>query len=463
LKYRGIITTAAAAVAGVTAVLALPVSASAAIQPTSVTTSLSGGGQSGLSITVSAGTAVTDSSVLHGANATRATGRVTYTIYSDVACTRQVSGGSLKTIVTPGILPASSPVLLPPGTYYWRAMYSGDSNNSPSQSSCGPANEVLTVVRAATALSTVMSGANKVGTFISIPSGAPVTDVAKLTGTDARNATGTVTYQVFSDSACSALAAPPMTVPVSGSAVPRSGAVVLTALGNYYWRTVYSGDVSNSPSASPCGSEVLNIRQIPLFDTLHQQMNAMTSTTVRLSTSVPNDLLVAFVAARGPVKGNQTSVVSGGGVTWHFLARSNARRGDAEIWWARSPRKLFAVKVTAKAHFTGLPITLVVASYKDALSIGNHTVKHAPTGAPTASVRTTWAGSWVWGVGIDWAKGIARTPAAGQSIAAQHLDPTDTYWTQATQKVTFVKGTVVTIHDTAPTADPYNMVLVEIR
>jgi hypothetical protein len=463
LKYRGILRAAAVAVAVATAALAAPAAADAAIQPTSVTTELSGGGQVGLTVSVTAGVPVTDFAAVHGANAATATGRVTYTIFSDAACTRQVSGGSLKTITTPGVLPPSSPATLPPGVYYWRAMYSGDPNNHPSQSSCGPSGEVENVAKAATALSTVLSGANKVGTFISIPTGATTTDVAKLTGPDARAATGTVTYQVFTDPACSALAAPPMTVPVAGSSVPRSSSVLLPALGNYYWRAVYSGDISNAASASPCGSEVLNIREVPLFDTVHQQMSTKTSTTVRQSTTAGGELVVAFVQARGPVKGNQTSVVSGAGLKWHFLARSNARRGDAEIWWARAGGKLSGAKITAKAHFAGLPITLTVVAYKNALSIGNHVVKHSPSGPPTGTLTTTWAGSWVWAVGIDWAKGIARTPVAGQSIATEHLDATDTYWTQATGKVTFVKGTSVTIRCSAPTGDPYNMVLVEIR
>ena len=118
-----------------------------ATQPTTVTTSLSGGGQSGKSISVSAGTAVTDTAILSGTNASTATGTVTYHVYSDSACTVAVPAGvgTAQAITTPGTLPASSPVTLTSGTYYWQASYSGAANNGPSTSTCGTAGEVETV------------------------------------------------------------------------------------------------------------------------------------------------------------------------------------------------------------------------------------------------------------------------------------------------------------------------------
>jgi hypothetical protein len=113
--------------------------------PTTTTTSLSGGGQSGVSISVPAGTAVTDSANLSGTNAASATGTVTYDVYSDSGCTTAVSSGSPEDITTPGTLPPSTPVTLStPGTYYWRAIYSGDSQNNGSNSICGPSGEVET-------------------------------------------------------------------------------------------------------------------------------------------------------------------------------------------------------------------------------------------------------------------------------------------------------------------------------
>ena len=112
---------------------------------TTTSTSLSGGGQSGASISVPEGTAVTDRATLSGTNASTATGTVTYSVYSDSGCTSAVSTGMSEKITTPGTLPTSSAVTLgTPGTYYWQASYSGDSANATSMSTCGSEVETVT-------------------------------------------------------------------------------------------------------------------------------------------------------------------------------------------------------------------------------------------------------------------------------------------------------------------------------
>ncbi len=227
---------------------------SSILPPTNVVTSLSGGGQSGPSVTVPTNTAVTDSATLSGTNASTATGTITYSVYSDLACTMVVSTGTAEMITTPGTLPDSSPVSLSSaGTYYWQASYSGDANNGASTSACG--SEVESVSGAPTTLTTTLSGGGKSGTSITVPPNTAVTDSATLSGANATTATGTVTYSVYSDSAC--------TMPVStGTAemittpgtLPASSPVSLTASGAYYWQAAYSGDTNNTPSQSTCAA-----------------------------------------------------------------------------------------------------------------------------------------------------------------------------------------------------------------
>ena len=121
--------------------------------PTTLSTSLSGGGETGTSISVPSGTAVSDSATLSGANAGTAGGTVTYNVYSDSSCTSLVNGGSAQPITTPGSLPSSNPVTLSTaGTYYWQAVYSGDGTNDGSVSPCSPGavNEVETVTGGST-------------------------------------------------------------------------------------------------------------------------------------------------------------------------------------------------------------------------------------------------------------------------------------------------------------------------
>jgi hypothetical protein len=111
-----------------------------------VSTTLSGGGQSGPSITVPPATSVTDTAAITGTNASTATGVVTYTVFADAGCTQQIKAFTVGTdtrAVAGGSAGASGALSFPLGTYYFRATYSGDESHAPAQSTCG--GEVLTV------------------------------------------------------------------------------------------------------------------------------------------------------------------------------------------------------------------------------------------------------------------------------------------------------------------------------
>jgi hypothetical protein len=72
-------------------------------------------------------------------------------------------------------------------------------------------------------------------------------------------------------------------------------------------------------------------------------------------------------------------------------------------------------------------------------------------------------GSLVLGVGNDWDNAITRTPGTGQTVVHQYLPPVgDTYWVQMQNSPTLLSGTSVTINDTAPTGDRYNLSIVEV-
>src|SRR2546426_9280582 len=85
------------------------------------------------------------------------------------------------------------------------------------------------------------------------------------------------------------------------------------------------------------------------------------------------------------------------------------------------------------------------------------------SGAPTATLVTTRANSWIFGVGNDYDNAIARTPATGQSVVHEYLTSVgDTYWVQKQNNAIPLSGTSVTISDTAPTTDRYNLSICEI-
>ena len=107
-----------------------------------VTTVLSGGGQAGAQITVPPNTPVTDNVTITAPGGQPVTGRVSYTVYSDSHCVSgqiKGAGGGMTT----GSGPASNPLSLPTGTYYFRASYSGNGTLGPAVSACG--SEILAV------------------------------------------------------------------------------------------------------------------------------------------------------------------------------------------------------------------------------------------------------------------------------------------------------------------------------
>jgi hypothetical protein len=119
------------------------IQAGSLVSGTQISTSLSGGGQSGQAITVPPGTAVTDSATLTGANSGTAGGTVAYKLFSDSACTALIQAAGTKT-VTNGAVPNSDPVTLSsPPVIYWQASYSGDALNNPSTSPCGSETETI--------------------------------------------------------------------------------------------------------------------------------------------------------------------------------------------------------------------------------------------------------------------------------------------------------------------------------
>jgi hypothetical protein len=104
------------------------VQVSATGSSTSLTTTLS-------STSVSVGSSVSESATLAGA-ASNAGGSVSYVVYNDNSCSTALVGAGVRT-VTNALVPNSDNVLFNnAGTYYWKAVYSGDASNNAASSSC---------------------------------------------------------------------------------------------------------------------------------------------------------------------------------------------------------------------------------------------------------------------------------------------------------------------------------------
>ena len=66
-------------------------------------------------------------------------------------------------------------------------------------------------------------------------------------------------------------------------------------------------------------------------------------------------------------------------------------------------------------------------------------------------------------VGNDWDNAAARTVGPNQTLVHQYLATVgDTFWVQRTTNAVPAAGTSVTINDSAPTTDRYNLTICEI-
>lgn len=201
-----------------------------------------------------------------------------------------------------------------------------------------------------------------------------------------------------------------------------------------------------------------------------KQTSASSSITApKFNTTVGNELFLAFVAVDGPGgSGTQTiSSVTGGGLTWTLRKRANAPgTGTSEIWQAvaTTPKSNVAVKATmSSGSYVG---QLTVATFTGANLTQNGAVAgaSAPNGAASVNLTTTRQNSWVWGVGNDWDRAVARTLGANQTKVDETVNTNvgDTQWVQRQNSLTSAAGTVVTLNTTAPTNDKWNLVAIEI-
>jgi sugar lactone lactonase YvrE len=249
-----------ATIAGSSTTFVGPEGVAVAGPPGTVSASLT---SSASSSSITLGTSTQDTVTLSGGTAP--TGSLIFKLFgpNDPTCSAAPAYTSPVSTVT-GDGSYLSPFFTPTadGTYSWVDLYSGDANNSPVSTACGDPNETVTVSGAMpTSLATSLSGGGQSGTSIAVPENTAVTDSATLSGTNASTATGTVTYDVYSDSGCTTAVSTgtPETITTPGT-LPVSGPVTLSTPGAYYWQASYSGDSLNAPSTSECGSEVETVQ-----------------------------------------------------------------------------------------------------------------------------------------------------------------------------------------------------------
>ncbi len=166
------------------------------------------------------------------------TGTVTFRLYSDAACTVQVFTSTSPVVTGPPATATSGNfTTVAAGTFHWTATYSGDANNAPAgPTAClDPAEQVVVAVSMPTIATTASPG---------VAVGAVVFDTATVSG--GSNPTGTVTFQLYSDAACTVQVFSSTNTLNPATRVAQSGNFTTTAPGTYHWVATYSGDANNA-------------------------------------------------------------------------------------------------------------------------------------------------------------------------------------------------------------------------
>ncbi len=265
----------------------------------------------------------------------------------------------------------------------------------------------------------------------------------------------------------------------------RVATVTAAADGSYSFTNLANGSYTVTPSKSgitfsPASAAVVmngtNIAGINFSATglvvdvttfMDSSSFAPSITTPVFSTRAGDELLLAFVAAAttGTTANTTVTGVTGGGLNWTLVRRTNAQFGTAEIWRAFATTPLSHTTVTA-ALSQNIPASITLVAFADvniATPVGAVGGGSSATGAPTASLITQSADSWVFGVGTDWDHAVARSLGPNQVMVHQNLDPNDyTTWVQRQNATIQPAGTVVTINNIAPVSDRWNLSIVEI-
>ena len=261
------------------------------------------------------------------------------------------------------------------------------------------------------------------------------------------------------------------------------------ANGNYVFAGLFNGQYTVTPSKG--GVSFAPVSQVVTITVANATANFTASTGIAIDAVVPfgrstasttiaspafsttaaNELFLAFIATDRVSGTASVSSVTGASLTWQLVRRTNTQAGTAEIWGAFSPTTKTNVTVTATLNQSvAAAITVVTFSGVDTTgtsgsgAIGATASGSANPGAPTATLVTTRANSLVVGVGNDWDNGVARTLGPNQTAVSQYIATVgDTFWVQRTTATVPASGTSVTINDTSPSIDRYNLTICEIR
>src|SRR5439155_1358562 len=180
-----------------------------------------------------------------------ASGTVTYSLFTNGACSGTATSTQNVTVNANGSVPTSSSTgALAGGSYAFRASYGGDGNYTTSTGACEP----FTVATSATTVSTsVIDEATSAAWSGTEQTGATAHDTATIGGqVSGFPAGGTVIYSFFTNGACTGTPATQTVTVNANGTVPNSSSTGALAKGSYAYRAGYSGDANYAASTGTC-------------------------------------------------------------------------------------------------------------------------------------------------------------------------------------------------------------------
>lgn len=243
--------------------------------------------------------------------------------------------------------------------------------------------------------------------------------------------------------------------------LPLAGLAVTLGFGG---SLIYNSQFT--PREMTASARAASTAKLDVYVTTTQTSYRHSVTSSAFTTSQPREILLALVASDGPIVGQMSfTSVTGGGLTWRLVSRSDKSLGDAEIWAAQTTTRLTDVQVRATRNsgtYHGMLTVLSIPDPAQSLPIVATGSASAASGHPAVTLGGVPAGSWIYAVGNDWDQAIPRQVGAGEALVSQSVDTRvmDTYWAQRFTAPSTSPS--VTVTDSAPTADDWNLAAVAI-
>ncbi len=195
---------------------------------------------------------VTDTATLSGSNGP-VTGTVKFFVCGPAASNPDCTSGGTQVGGAVTIVggQATSGPFTPPATghYCFRGEYTPDAFAPYSPSNHTDTTLECFTVTAQTAINTNAGGPYTIG----VDGTVALSDTATLSG-GTNDATGTISFKLYSDVNCTVQVGSTVTKTVAGNGVYVSPAIVVSATGTYHWIASYNGDTKNFGTTSACGA-----------------------------------------------------------------------------------------------------------------------------------------------------------------------------------------------------------------